>query len=235
MLQGQAIWVVATEGNQCKTDAKTQAKKKRKINSCILIPSLPSRILQQLKSLIQNASLIQAPWKNSIFPKEIHFLGNKKGEQEEQIHVVLKENKSHTSEHSTSHKEVICLHKLYLRLKTNVYSVQVFTVSCFTQNPVLATQSHHDIPAGVCEQNSLGDMDKATEDLRKEKAVWTETALHSICTSQVPTNIYQLGHVLIAQWETSTGYPKLQVAKIRHKFKCYISIKAQIINREHYR
>jgi len=34
--------------------------------------------------------------------------------------------------------------------------------------------SHHDTPAGVSEQNSLGDMDKATEDLRKEKAVWTQ-------------------------------------------------------------
>lgn len=126
--------------NRCQNTGKKK-KKERKINSCILIPSLPSRILQQLKSLIQNASLIQSPWKNSIFPKEIHFLGNKKREQEEQIHVVLKENKSHTSEHSTAHKEVICLHKLYLRLKTNVYSVQAFTVSCFTQNPVLATQS----------------------------------------------------------------------------------------------
>lgn len=35
-------------------------------------------------------------------------------------------------------------------------------------------KSHHDTPAGVCEQNSLGDTDKATEDLRKEKAVWTQ-------------------------------------------------------------
>ena len=228
---------MATEGNQCKTDAKTQAKKKkkRKINSCILIPSLPSRILQQLKSLIQNASLIQSPWKNSIFPKEIHFLGNKKREQEQQIHVVLKENKSHTSEHSTAHKEVICLHKLYLRLKTNVYSVQAFTVSCFTQNPVLATQSPWHTCRCLWTELTWRHGQSHWGFEKGEGCVDTETALHPICRSQVPTNMYQLGHVLIAQWETSTGYPKLQVAKIRHKFKCYISIKAQIINREHYR
>lgn len=174
---------MATEGNQCKTDAKTQAKKKKKNQLLHFYPITSLQDLTAAKITYTKCKSHTVCLEKQHFP-QIHFLGNKKREQEEQIHMVLKENKSHTSVHSTSDKEVFCLHTVYLRLKTNIYSVQAFTVSCCTQNPVLATQES---PWHTCRclwteltwrhgQSHWG-FEKG------EGCVDTETALHPVCTS----------------------------------------------------
>lgn len=122
--------------NRCQNTGK---KKKKKNQLLHFYPITSLQDLTAAKITYTKCKSHTVCLEKQHFP-QIHFLGNKKREQEEQIHMVLKENKSHTSVHSTSDKEVFCLHTVYLRLKTNIYSVQAFTVSCCTQNPVLATQ-----------------------------------------------------------------------------------------------
>ena len=94
--------------NRCQNTGK---KKKRKINFCIFIPSLPSRILQQLKSLIQNASLIQSAWKNSIFPKYI-FWETKKRTGRANTHGVEGEQVPHISAFNFRQRSFLFTHGL---------------------------------------------------------------------------------------------------------------------------
>lgn len=98
-------WWQQKETNAKQMPKHRQKKKKKKNQLCIFIPSLPSRILQQLKSLIQNASLIQSAWKNSIFPKYI-FWETKKENRKSKYTWCRRRTSLHTSAHSTSDKEV---------------------------------------------------------------------------------------------------------------------------------
>lgn len=88
--------------NRCQNTGK---KKKKKNQLLHFYPITSLQDLTAAKITYTKCKSHTVCLEKQHFP-QIHFLGNKKREQEEQIHMVQKENKSHTSAHSTSDKEV---------------------------------------------------------------------------------------------------------------------------------